>query len=283
MTAIAIWLNNETKSPALWAVAYTMVSSHNQHQLTHNQHQLIGDAVKIWSLPIVCRRPDQDGCFSDTYFTQTLGYSFAGSTLMGQNAYLGLSPLLSNIISPSGYIPYLNDIACQIRAYLSQTFDAYKPVAAYNSLFEVALFGHCPRNNRLEIYCFRTKPEMGEYKLVMTAHQNLQEHDFVYLGDDPLSLKGEIKNAFAAEPSPGRMKSRAPRQVLAEHIASKNSPTIGGDLQLAIVDKWGFRPYALGKPRVHGQPAAYFSYLGYELTEELITVGEARVSLTAMF
>jgi hypothetical protein len=51
---------------------------------------LIADAVKILSLPIICRRPGPNGSFSEAYFVHTLGYCFAGSTLMGQNAILGL-------------------------------------------------------------------------------------------------------------------------------------------------------------------------------------------------
>src|SRR5690348_11601459 len=136
MTAIAIWRNDEIAgNPSLWATADSLVSG-------PQKEQLIGDAVKIFPLPIICRRPGPTGFFSEPYFVHTLGYCFAGSTLMGQNSYLGLTPLLSNIISTNSYLPSMRDIASHILAYLQRTFDDYKAVAAANSLFQVALFGH---------------------------------------------------------------------------------------------------------------------------------------------
>jgi hypothetical protein len=269
MTAIAIWRNDETEGhPVLWAAADSQVS--NQHNT-----QLIGDAVKICSLPVLCRRPGPSGFLTDTYFVQTFGYCFAGSTLMGQNTYLGLLPLLSNIRSVAPYVPLLADIAHQVRAYLKMTFDGYRQTGFENALFEVALFGHCPRNDRPEIFYFRTEIVGEAYEVTMTVHQNLQTHDFVYLGSERAAITGEIAAAFATDPVSGRPTSRAPRHVIEDRIASGNSPSIGGDLQLAIADRFGFRPLALSKPRVPGQPEAYLSYLGYELTGDLVTIGEA--------
>jgi hypothetical protein len=197
---------------------------------------------------------------------------------MGQNAYLGLAPLLSNLVSGTSYIPSMEDIAGQMLAYLSVTFEEYRPVAAQQSLFEVALFGYCHRTQRLEIFHFRPRLTQGSYEVALEPHQNLRTHDFIYLGDRASALRAEIANAFHNEAVPGRPTSRAPRYVIEDHIASDDSPTIGGGLQLAIADSFGLRPFAVSRPREFGQPAAYSSYLGRELTEGLITVGEARAA-----
>lgn len=272
MTAIAIWRNDEVQgNPSLWAASDSRVSG-------VGGHLLINDAVKILSLPIICRRPGQNGFFSEAYFVHTLGYCFAGSTLMGQNAYLAIAPLLSNLISTTSYVPSLEDIARQILAYLKVTFEDYRPVGAQQSLFEAAVFGFCHRRQQLEIFHFRPELVQSVYELEMVAHQNMHTHDFVYLGNDREALEEEISMAFATETLPGYPNSRAPRFVIQNRIASDRSPTIGGDLQLAIADSLGFRPFALVKPRVLGQPAAYTSYLGRELTEDLTTVGQAQVS-----
>ncbi|WP_137679409.1 hypothetical protein [Aurantiacibacter suaedae] len=276
MTAIAIWRNDEVEgNPSLWAAADSRVSG-------VNGHLLIEDAVKIFSLPVICRRPGPNGFFSETYFVHTLGYCFAGSTLMGQNTYLGLVPLLSNLLSATSYIPSIEDIAGQIFAYLKVTFGDYRPIGAQQSLFEVAIFGYCHRTHQLEIYQIR--PELVEdvYEVTLKAHQNLQPHHFLYLGDDGATLRNEISNAFNCGSRPGHPISRAPRFVIQDRIANDESPTIGGDLQLSIADRFGLRPLAMVKPRVPGQPAAYVSYLGRELAEDLTTVGEARASLDAI-
>ncbi len=271
MTAVAIWRNDEVEgNPSLWAAADSRVSG-------GHGNPLIDDAVKIFSLPIICRRPGSNGFFSEPYFVHTLGYCFAGSTLMGQNAYLGLAPLLSNLISVASYIPSIEDIARQTLAYLKVTFDDYKLIGTRQSLFEVAVFGYCHRTQHLEIFHIRPKLVQSVWELELEAHQNLRAHDFVYLGNDREALREDITNAFKGEAVPGRPISRAPRFVIQDRIESDESPTIGGDLQLAIADRYGMRPFALLKPYVLGKPAAYISYLGRELTDDLITVGEARV------
>lgn len=276
MTAIAIWRNDEdTGNPSLWAAADSRVSE-------KGGKILIDDAVKILSLPIICRRPGSDGFFKEPYFVHTLGYCFAGSTLMGQNAYLGLSMLLSNLGSATSYVPSIDDIACQILAYLTATFRDYSAVAAQQSLFEVALFGYCRVAQRLEIFVFSPEKVHGMYKFRKIPFQNLQKHDFVYLGNERSLVVNKISDNISGGSEDDYRVARAPRFVIQEFIASSESPAIGGDLQIAIADRFGLRPFALAKRRELGEPTAYFSYLGRELTDDLTTVGEARVSPIAL-
>lgn len=278
MTAIAIWRNDEvSENPSLWAAADSLVSG-------QAGQSLIADAVKILSLPIICRGPDLNGFLNEVYFAHTLGYCYAGSTLMGQNAYLGLSMLLSNLTSRLQYVPSVQDVANYVLKYLRLTFRDYGLNAGNSALFEVGLFGYCHRTQRLEIFALRPEIVNGLYDILLEPHQNLNNHDFVYFGDNKEILKQEILNAFAGEPAPGRPISRAPRFVIQDRIESHASPTIGGDLQLAIADRSGLQTLQMVKPRVPGQLESYFSFLGRELTEDLTNVGEAfalpRMSIT---
>jgi hypothetical protein len=276
MTAIVIWRNDEVAgNPSLWVVADSKVSD-------NSGQQLIGDAVKVMSLPIICRGPDAGGFFSNAYFVHTLGYCFAGSTLMGQNTFLGLSMLLSNLMSTTTYIPSMEDIARHILAYLTVSFRDYSSIAAKQSFFETALFGYCHRTQRLEIFVFSPRLVNGVFEVSIEAFQDLHTHDFVYLGDNKAALRQEIAEAFTGQVALGRPIARAPRFVIQDHIASDESPTIGGDLQLAIADRFGLQPYALCRPCVVGQPAAYFSFLGREQTSDLTSVGEAQAILKGM-
>src|SRR5438552_8653485 len=141
MTAIAIWCNHEiVESPNLWIAADSRV-------IAARGSILIEDAAKLFGLPVVCRLPDSQGFFSNVYYAHTYGYCFAGSTLMGQNAYLAVTPLLSNLISPTSYVPSLADVANYLLSYLRLTFDGYKERVGDHAMFEVALFGHCSRTN----------------------------------------------------------------------------------------------------------------------------------------
>ena len=104
-------------------------------------------------------------------------------------------------------------------------------------------------------------------------------------------MRSQIGAALAADPDPlaafaaassGRRLSRIPRYVIQDKINDEAFPTIGGDLQLGIADKYGFRAFALCKPVVTGQPPALISYLGRELTTDLMHVGRALVGSQAM-
>ena len=85
--------------------------------------------------------------------------------------------------------------------------------------------------------------------------------------------------AFMAA-SAGRRLSRAPRYVIQDLINSEAFPTIGGELQLGIADKFGFRAFPLCKPGISG--LAIIRYLGRELTDDLQYVGKALVGGVAM-
>lgn len=282
MTAIAIWCNHEiAENPGLWVAADTRVSTQSG--------SLIDDAAKIFALPVVCRSPGPSGFPEERYHDHTYGYCFAGDTLLGQNAYLALAPLLSNLFSSARYIPSLDDVGRYVYSYLSLTFDACKSHRAGHSIFEVALFGYCPRANSLSAYHFSPTFEQEVVKMTIQPHENMQQNDFLYLGDEKLHIASQIQDALSADSSPmdefnarraGRPLSRAPRYVIQDHINDEAFPTIGGDLQLGIADKFGFRAFPLCRPGTSG--LAIIRYLGRELTDDLQYVGQALVGGVAM-
>ncbi len=274
MTALAIWCNHETPGhPALWAAADSRIT-------TRERSPLVEDAVKIMSLPVIARAPGLGG-FTEIYYTHTIGYGFAGSSLMGQNAYLALVPLLSNLISDVRRIPFLADIARYIETFLNRVFERPK-ARGKEACFEVVLFGYCSCRNAPAIYHFEPTKTSNGAIMRMTAHENLKDQDFVYLGTDRGRMEEAIRTAFAGPGAPGRRVSRAPRYVISDRINDYSCPAIGGDLQLAIADRWGCRPLALAKPRVEGHPEAYLSYLGYELDKDMLRIGEVGIGLTGM-
>lgn len=271
MTAIAIWCNKEIEgNPGLWIVADSRITS-------VESFVLLEDASKIFPLPVICRGPDSNGFFSQITHTQTYGYCFAGSTLMGQNSYLAIAPLLSSLISTATHFPAMTDIADFVLKHLEQTHSEYRVRAGPNSMFEAVLFGWCPMKHQLSTFHFFPKFNGEVYSMTCDPHENMQKHDFLYLGDEKDSLRKRITEAFNCQEIPGRPVSRIPRYVIQDCVDDEDFPTIGGDIQLGIASKFGFEPLLLCKPKVQGQPDAFMSYLGRELTAELTTVGQARV------
>jgi len=276
MTAIAIWCNHEnTNHPGLWVAADSRVSR-------ASGPVLVEDAAKVFSLPVVCRSPGNDGFFSEVSYATALGYCFAGSTLMGQNTYLALLPLLGNLSVSNGYFPSLTEVAEYVHLYLCHTFDDYKFRQGKEAMFEVAIFGYCHRTSTLSSFHFAPEVKSGVYSMGLVEHLNMQDKDFLYLGDRKQELIELLKAAFDGESIPGRPVSRAPRYVIQDCINNDSFPSIGGDIQIGIADPSGFRHFMLCKPRVVGQPAAFISYLGRELTEELAWLGEAHVGGSAL-
>ncbi|HEY9801996.1 MAG TPA: hypothetical protein V6D25_16670 [Leptolyngbyaceae cyanobacterium] len=276
MTAIAIWFNNEIPgNPSLWVASDSRVSNKDS--------TLIDDAVKVFTLPVVCKFPGKDGFFSEIGYYHTYGYCFAGSTLLGQNTFLALMPLLSNLVAGQPYVPKMADVAKFILNYLSRAFDNYKEIACEKSAVEVALFGWCHATKKQHIFhYYPDKDDNGVYVIKCTEYTDLCEKSFVYLGDYSTEMKQKIQQAFNGDNEPGISLSRIPRKIIEEHIQNSEYKTIGGDLHLGIANQLGFQPYCIVKPRLLGQPEACLSYLGHELYEDIRNVGGAFVSLPGM-
>lgn len=277
MTAIAIWCNHEVpNNAALWVAADSRVSA-------SNGSILIEDGAKIFGLPVVCRSPGDDGFFSRVYHEHTYGYCFAGSTLMGQNTLLSITPLFSNLISTNSYVPSLSDIAQHALAHFRRSFDEYKQRMGQNAIFEAAVFGYCHKEQCLSAFHF--SPKIGSDGIVhveLIPHKSMKDKQFIYLGDEKKVMRARIEEAFSRETVPGRAVTRIPRYVIQDSIDDDTFGSIGGDIQLAIADRFGFRPFTLCKPRVPGQPEAYMSHLGRELTPDIAQVGEAMVGMNGM-
>lgn len=277
MTAIAIWLNQENPDhPSLWVAADSLVSG-------ADQSRLIGDAAKIMPLHVVCRRPNAQGFFTELASVHSYGYAYAGSTLVGQNVYLSLTPLLSNLNVHGDYSPSLAEVAEYVFRYLRTSYENLKVSLGPKAHFCIAIFGWCPATESVGIYRFEPTINLsGQYEVMCSVMTNLSGDQFVYLGDCSAHMSEEIARALAGDGSPGRALSRAPRYIIEQHIDSDAYPTIGGDLQLGIADASGFRPYMLCRLRVPGEAAAYISYLGRELSDDMRQLGAAYVFFPAM-
>lgn len=135
---------------------------------------LIEDGAKLFGLPVVCRGVGEDKFFSDIYFAHSFGYCFAGSTLMGQNAYLAIAPLLTTLISTERYIPSMDDVATFVFKFLCRTFDAFKVRVAAGALFEASLFGWCHVRRSLQIWHFHPNDSSGTWEMTRSNVRQLQ-------------------------------------------------------------------------------------------------------------
>lgn len=267
MTSIVIWPNYEVPGrPAVWVAGDSRISR-------SEGGILIEDGAKLLGLPVVCRAPGEDNFFSEIYFAHSFGYCFAGSTLMGQNAYLAIAPLLTTLVSPERYVPSMEDIATFVFTFLRRTFDAFKVRAAAGAFFETALFGWCHVKKSLEIWHFRPDDSTGIWEMTVKRVADIQRGTFLYLGSYKDRVVPLLQQAMATD----NALQRAPRQIVQNLIRDDSFPAIGGDEQLAIANEYGFQAYTLAKPVEPGKPQGHLTYLGIELTNENASVGRTRV------
>lgn len=271
MTAIAIWRNTENPDqPTLWAVADSLVS--------RGPAPLIGDAAKLFMLPVTCRVPGPEGFFSEICSNHSYGYAFAGSTLVGQNTYLALVPLLTNLIHREPYSPSLSEVGAYIANYLSATFDDLRVTMGRDAMFEVAIFGWCPVQQTLGLFKIRPVIRQDGMYGIESNYVDFSNEQFVYLGDSSREVCPLIAAAIEAEGTT----TRAPKRIIAECIMSDDYPSIGGDIQVAVADRFGFKPYMLYRPRTQPPGGVEFTYLGRVIEDGFRHLGSALVSIPSL-
>ena len=267
MTGIAIWPSYiDLERPRIWASGDSLISQ-------HGGSPLIQDGAKIFSVPVVCRSVGKDGLFSEPYFAHTLGYCFAGSTLMGQNSFLSAAPLLTTLTSEEKYIPSMEDVAKYFHYFMRNSYDYYKAIAQGGAQFEAAIFGWCHNAKALEAWHFKPSDASGAWEIVIEKVDFCESGRFLYLGDHKDHVKVELATAVLLCAD----NEQAPRKVIQELIESEIYGSIGGDEQLAIANEFGLQPYQLARSTVSGRPPTKFTHLGIELTDDIAWVGKARV------
>ena len=206
MTAIAIWYNNESGNyPSLWTVADTLVCS-------HGDTILLEDASKVYGLPVICKTYENNIPIPMVKHHHTYGYCFAGSTLLGQNTYLSLLPLLGNLfIRENDTAPTLEQVSIFIHNYFKSTFNEFKQRVGPSSLFEAAIYGWCHNSNMLQLFRYFPEKIDGTFQVSCEKITFSKLSDFVYLGSEKNKMINRIDQAFKEEPIPGRPTTRVPR------------------------------------------------------------------------
>lgn len=264
MTAIAIWYAQEADDPPLlWAAG--------DSRLTKGGGALLDSCAKILPLHVRCSA-DSRGLHSRTH---SYGYCFAGNSLMGQNSYLLVSPLLTGLVAGGTYLPSMEDVGRFLFAHLKASFAEY--VLAQESMFEVALFGWCPTTEQFLAWHFRPALENGIYRIIAEPKQFLKNGDYLYLGDHRKELSAQIEASLLI-PQDARRLVRGPRKVIENALVSGQFESIGGDIQLGIAQRGGYWPLILATEDPESHLGVKFRHLGRELTGQLLTVGQAIVA-----
>lgn len=252
MTIVAIWkipngiyCASDTKISQVQKAQDDVVSDDLHQTLTLLGSKIFPMAATVWE-----NQFENGGVYRKSVATYPFGFAFAGSTLGATSAFAICSAILSNLVCTKVSILSLEAIA-KFFAKISQRF------LDKDREFEMAVFGFCQATKKYRIFHIT-----GETQFDSLEH----------VGGEALLLgshKAEVAQLISAR-SPDTI---APIRTLNKLIKEETYKDIGGELNLATVNQFGFVPMLRIKPVVMGQPSAEFSFLG--LSERELEVNDA--------
>lgn len=272
MSLVAIWRNDERARSSIWVASDSRIS--------HDGTPLIDEGGKIFSLPVLCRRPGDEGFFDVPYFAQTVGLACVGGSLVYQHVHACLIPILSNLAGFEA-APAMEDIAAtaaNVTSKYAQSLGRNRPEAALK--VTLAVVGACPLHARQEAYRIEPVIIEGLFQGFAPSPINLDGGVVEFLGDRA-DEAGEALVAARASADHPIAWHRAPARVVRRFIDDPAYPSIGGDVQLGIVGDIGFTRLMTVVPRVVGEPAASMRINNIDIGD-LGPVGPCQIAMTGM-
>lgn len=276
MSLVVVWSNQEEQS-SIWVATDSRISSLDGGAV------LLDEGGKLFTLPVICRKPDDVGFFSIPYFTQQVGVACVGGSLIYQQVYACAIPILSNLNGLQTSIPSQEHIAAALARittrYVASLGEKGNPEAHRVKLI---LIGFCAVHEVQEAHELCPVFEHQMFQHFEARPLPLDPNEPQFFGNNI----DDAREALAAERE--RVKGelpilwhRAPIRVVREFIEDEHYPTIGGDVQFGYVAGPDFIRVTTVAPRVHGQPAAYMRLNNIDL-DEIGPVGPCLIGLSGM-
>jgi hypothetical protein len=234
MTSIVCWASRDWFFEGVWSISDSRVTG-NGGVLTDNCPKLFSiEANVVQSGDLFNEQPQR---------ILSLGFGFAGGTLLGMNVKEMLSTILARLSPVSYYdepnypfskrIPTIEEIA-RLAARLAQRYvlsiGALVPLGART---EMVLFGYCVQTGRNRLFKISTAPASPTE--VAVEECSLDEQSYVVIGDQPGEIRAlidEVRERFDVRSANWR---RAPIIVMANLLRSGEINSIGGYMQLCVV------------------------------------------------
>lgn len=263
MTSIVIWSNYHSDEylPGLWAISDSRVSA-SGNVLTDNFQKLTALQGYAYNNGDFERRRPRH--------VFTVGVACAGSTLISTTVRDFMSAIVSDLqeveytdapnMPFEEKIPSLQDIAKLMARVATQYVLDMGQHYPRNARIEIALYGLCPRNDRLRIFKIQNSADSPASVT----------HIEVPVGGDALCIMGErtdqIERAVRSHQVHAQAGSlqhaRAPIAALWDIAADETYATIGGPLQLSVAGRFGVKSIPL-----MARDSVCQRFVGIDLTE----------------
>jgi hypothetical protein len=215
-------------------------------RISAEKGRLIDEGVNVFEIPVICRGAGRDGSFDQRYFESTIGLACAGGTLVFQNVYGTLVPMLGNLISPARAIPSVVDIADLIGRLMTlyvRSLGARRPDAHQVS---IVVGGSEVDGSPV---AFELRSTVGPDALIefLPMEVDLSPRKVRFIGES-IGEAEELVQELIARNEPGASRDRAALNVIRSFIDDEAKPTIGGDVQIGHTARGAFRRVASVAP-----------------------------------
>lgn len=239
MTAILSWLiKDKDDNPFFMTVGDTKISQMD------GLKTLTLEGAKILELVIKCKDLSTPQQF--VYHNSSIGFAFAGSSLVALNTYTLLQSIFSNIggLSKTNNLPDFPSLADIAKKALEFYFKSIR------SNCEIILFGFCPKHNSPHIATISSFLEDGKITTTVNIKNEFaKEVSVVHIGDKRDEILINIEKRLRDEVLFSTNYWRTPAMVLEELINQGKYDTIGGNLQIVTVhfDKFSMFSHLISK------------------------------------
>lgn len=278
MTIVATWLNKESGVPRLWSVSDSRLSLPSS---------VFDFGAKLFSIRLSCLEAGPDGFINKVHFTNTIGFSFAGSSLMGLNLHALLSHFLGNLTSPTQQreIPSMEDVANFAKNLIEHLIQEHQMTMLQGTppVCEVAISGYCVKKSEFQVFHLSPVPGIGPIQVNVSKIDFSDDQTVHLLGDHKLEIANLIEEARLTLLEKNIKWWRAPQNVIERVIKDKVFSTIGGDLQLGFTTHFGFQLVSLCRPIEEGKPASTFFHQNIDVgSPKFNTIGPCMLNIMAM-
>jgi hypothetical protein len=280
MTAIACWLVKKDNVESIWVVG----DSRAQIKLPDSKTLFLNTdhCAKIFKLQIVCYQPGPSGFFDQLSFTHSIGFAYAGSSLIGLNAFVMLNQILSAIAYFHNPYPYEVVNASPQLALSDVAYVATKIIKKIASDIgdkrdgtlrgvEAAICGYSRATSKHESYHIHPTPDLKD--LTCEPFSLHEEGSVLLLGSHNTEIIQKIKDARSKVPNTDTRWPVMPKHVIDTLIKKNEFPEIGGATQFGIADTSGFRLLGMASPEVEGKPKARPIVLGFDMFKDIGMMG----------
>lgn len=275
MTLVISWIKHTPPSPIpqIWAISDGKIMKDEKSTLTLEGTKILEIPVKITHLAGLPPR--------EIYYRSSIGFAYAGSSLVGLNTFATLSDIFNNL----GGDKNKNDLP----SYIDITEKAKIVLKRYSveilSGCEICLFGFCPKTKQPFISRISTKlPFTPDMNLdTETIYGNVSHLKYILLGDKKEEIITGINTSTVYKQPTESGHWKIPLAAFYIVLKSKEYQTIGGGAQLAIAYTNEFQITALVDREKDDTTKATVVHKNMDIFKDIgIIVGDCKWAINIM-